>query len=135
MIRLFKSLHFQKNLTIHIIISLLKELAVLCDQYGLSDPLNPSSRTCLQAWPDSSHGGVDSHAKWLWISYALVNKEYLGAVRKASCSPTKSPTPGPRAPLNPPLDITRHPAPIKVPRLRLHILPIHIAIPRFGIQA
>ena len=135
MIRLFKALHFQKDLTVHIIISLLKELAVLCDQYDLSDPPNPLSRACLQTWADYSHGGVDRLAKWLWISYALVNEEYLGAVRKASCSPTKSPTPGPRARLNLPLDITRNPAPIKVPRLRLHFLPVHIAIPRFDIQA
>ena len=44
------------------------------------------------------------------------------------------PTPGSRASLNPSLDVTRNPAPIKVPGLWLDFLIVHIAIPRPRIQ-
>lgn len=41
-----------------------------------------------------------------------------------------SPSPRPRAPLHPPLNLPRHPSAIKVPFLRPHLLPIHKALPR-----
>lgn len=44
--------------------------------------------------------------------------------------PPSSPPPRPRPPFHPPLQLTRNPPPIKIPLLRLHLLPIHIALPR-----
>lgn len=45
------------------------------------------------------------------------------------------PSPRPRSPLNLPLNITRNPPPVKIPRLRLHLLPIDKALPRPSIKA
>lgn len=45
-----------------------------------------------------------------------------------------SPAPRPRTSFNLSLNLTRNPTTIKVPRLRLHLLPIHKAIPGPGIQ-
>lgn len=39
-----------------------------------------------------------------------------------------------RVPLDDPLQLTRRPASVKVSRLRLHQFPIHVAIPRPGIE-
>lgn len=79
-----------------------------------------------------------SGSRTLWIV-----KSIFGAVREASCSSVDPkqktrthalPTPSPRAPLNPPLNITRNPTTIEVPWLRLHFLPIDIAVPGPRIQ-
>lgn len=48
--------------------------------------------------------------------------------------PRRLPTPGSWTALNPPLNITRYPASIEVPRLRLDFLPVHKAIPGPRIQ-
>lgn len=45
------------------------------------------------------------------------------------------PPPRPRPPLNLPLNITRNPSPIEIPRLRLHLLSIHKAVPRPSVEA
>ena len=76
MIWLCKALHFTKDLTADISLSLLKNLATVCDKYDLVGTLYPWSHVWLQKWFGSADS-VDDHLDTLWISYALGNEEYF----------------------------------------------------------
>jgi len=80
---LCEALHFQKDVNEEIAFTLLKDLAITCDKYGMSRALSSWSEAWMQkSWKGSIEaGGEDEHEQILWISYAF---GHHGAFRKSS---------------------------------------------------
>ena len=65
-------LHFRKRVTEDVSFLLIREIALLCDKYDISQALGPWSELWMQQLDSSVHV-VNPYPHILWISYALNN--------------------------------------------------------------